>query len=250
MRQLRYCAAHPLTGRYVHVTIWRMQLFTKEVTEFITNSMKIELSSICDKLNDAELKDFKEDLINLVEYCVGELIRYEPNRVAPIMCLSNQNGTQDAINKYAQTLTEKIGDNAQVNEVIDALRHSFSGFAYNGLHQLYTRQENESWHPKVVLTDVLEPNDIDTLPEEMILYRGCGHTEFSNQEFGQSWTTSEDRAKDFAYRHYASQPWFNKNQRVVLKAVYPRDKVLFSDQSIEFEVVVDPNYLKNIEKCT
>ncbi|TOF97028.1 hypothetical protein CGJ11_23165, partial [Vibrio parahaemolyticus] len=73
-----------------------------------------------------------------------------------------------------------------------------SCFAYNGLHQLYTRQENESWHPKVVLTDVLEPNDIDTLPEEVILYRGCGHTEFDNQEFGQSWTTSEDRAKDFA----------------------------------------------------
>lgn len=231
------------------MTTWRVKLFTTEVTGFITNSMKIKMNSIYDKLNDVELKDFKEDLIRLVEFCVGELIHYEPNRVLPIMCLSNQNSTQDTINKYALALTEKIGDNAKVNEVIDALRHTFSSFAYNGLHQLYTRQENESWHPKVVLTEVLEPNDIHTLPEEVILYRGCDHKEFANQEFGQSWTTSKDTADAFAYSHYASQPWFNKNRRIILKAVYPRDKILFSDQSVEFEVVVDPNHLMNIKIC-
>jgi hypothetical protein len=231
------------------VSIWRISLFTKEVAEFITGSMKIELHSIVDKLNEVELKEFKADLIKLVEYCVGELISYEPNRVEPVMCLSHQNSVQDAINKYALELTDNVGENEQVKEVIDALRHTFSCFAYNGLHQLYTRQENESWHPNVVLTEILEPNDIETLDEEVILYRGCGLTEYVSKDFGQAWSTSKDRATDFAYRHYASQPWFDRNSRVVLSAVYPRDKVLFSDQRIEFEVVVDPKYLANVEKC-
>ena len=95
----------------------------------------------------------------------------------------------------------------------------------------------------------MEPNDIETLDEEVILYRGCGLTEYVSKDFGQAWSTSKDRATDFAYRHYVSQPWFDRNSRVVLSAVYPRDKVLFSDQRIEFEVVVDPKYLANVEKC-
>ncbi|MGO2497320.1 MAG: hypothetical protein ACTH6I_04810 [Vibrio litoralis] len=225
-------------------------MFTNEVAKFITNSMKIELNSIVDKLNEVELKEFKADLIELVEYCVGELISYEPNRVDPVMCLSNQNSTEDAINKYALELAERIGDHEKVNEVIDTLRHSFSCFAYNGLHQLYTRQENERWHPSVVLTEVLEPNDIETLDEAVILYRGCDLVEYESKNFGQAWSTSKDRATDFAYRHYASQPWFERKKRIVLKAVYPKDKVLFSDQSIEFEVVVDPDHLAKVEKCT
>ncbi|HIF9371184.1 TPA: hypothetical protein ACX6RS_003280 [Photobacterium damselae] len=225
-------------------------MFTEEVAEFISNSMKVELHSIVDKLNEAELKESKADLIKLVEFCVRELISYEPNRIKPVMCLSNQNSAQATINKYALELTEKIGENEHVSEVIDALRHSFSCFAYNGLHQLYTRQENESWHPKVVLTEVLKPNDIETLDEEVVLYRGCNLTEYESKDFGQAWSTSKDRATDFAYKHYASQAWFDRNSRVVLRAVYPRDKVLFSDQRIEFEVVVDPKYLVNVEKYT
>ena len=224
-------------------------MFTNEVVEFITKSMKIELSSIVDKLNEIELEDFKVELIKLVEYSVSELIRYEPNRVVPVMCLSNKNSTQDAINKYAQDLTESIDDNEQAKEVIDTLRHSFSCFSYNGLHQLYTRQENETWHPKIELTEVLEPNDTDLLDEEVILYRGCDHMEYASKKFGQAWSTSKDRATDFAYRHYASQPWFNRDNRIVLKTVYPRGRVLFSHQSVEFEVVVDTKYFLNVEKC-
>ncbi|MFQ1998132.1 hypothetical protein ACK35E_12155 [Aeromonas veronii] len=224
-------------------------MFTNEVAKFITNSMKIELNSIVDKLNEVELKEFKTDLIKLVEYCVSELISHEPHRVEPVMCLSKQNSAEEAINKYALELTASIGDNDKVNEAIDTLRHSFSCFAYNGLHQLYTRQENERWHPRVVLTEILEPNDIETLDETVILYRGCDVAEYESKNFGQAWSTSKERATDFAYRHYASQPWFNSKNRIVLKAIYPRDKVLFSDQSIEFEVVVDPKHLVNVDEC-
>lgn len=56
-------------------------MFSREVVEFITGKMKIELSSIVNKLDEPELLEFKEKLTEMIEYCVFELIRYEPNRV-------------------------------------------------------------------------------------------------------------------------------------------------------------------------
>lgn len=132
--------------------------------------------------------------------------------------------------------------------MLDALRYSFVCYAYNGLHQLYTRQENECWHPKIVLTEILEPNDIDSLPQVLTLYRGCDISELENLSFGQAWSTSLESAKKFAYTNYLGQDWFDENSRIVLETRYPRDHVLFSNQSIEYEVVVDVDKLDSVRK--
>ncbi len=134
--------------------------------------------------------------------------------------------------------------------VIDALRHAFSCYAFNGLHQLYTRQENEGWFPKVVLTEVLEPNDIYKLDDEIILYRGCDIGEYNSGNYGQAWTTSLSVAKDFAYVHYQSQGWFEDCKRIVLTAKYSKQDVLFSHQAVEYEVVVESNKLSNVKQYT
>lgn len=133
--------------------------------------------------------------------------------------------------------------NDDLIQVFDAIRHSFGCYVYNGLHQLYTRQENEDWHPTVKLTEILTPNDINSLDETLELYRGCDISEFENMNFGQAWTTSLDVAKAFAYDHYSNKIWFDKNKRLILKTTYSREYVLFSDQTIEYEVVIDTSKL-------
>ena len=135
-----------------------------------------------------------------------------------------------------------------IYQVLDALRYSFSCYAYNGLHQLYTRQENESWHPAIRLTEALEPNDIDSLSQNLTIYRGCDIGELESKSFGQAWSTSLSAAHDFAFKHYQGQDWFDKNRRVVLEAKCSKGDVLFSDQSVEFEVVVDVTRLRGVQK--
>ncbi len=60
---------------------------------------------------------------------------------------------------------ECIHTNNAAYSLLDTLRYAFDGIAYGGLHQLYTRQENEGWYPKIKLINELKPNDIDTLDE-------------------------------------------------------------------------------------
>ena len=162
------------------------------------------------------------------------------------MLTNTDNDAEERINSYALKYLGNVKD-SNVYQVLDALRHAFVSYAYNGLHQLYTRQENEGWYPKIILTEILKPNDIGSLDEVIKIYRGCGKSEFINKKFGQAWTTSLKVAKDFAYVHYEGQDWFNKDTRNVLVTKYSRDDVLFSNQSVEFEVVVNVNKLDNVQ---
>jgi hypothetical protein len=134
-----------------------------------------------------------------------------------------------------------------VHEVFDSIRHAFVSFAYNGLHQLFTRQENEVWYPRVILKAELMPNDIESLPNNIVLYRGTDKKEFETNNYGQSWSTKLNVANDFAYQHYVAQPWFNEEERIVLKAEICKSAVFFSDQSCEYEVVVDTKFLSNVQ---
>ena len=229
---------------------WRVDLFRKFVVDFIANSMKIELASITNKINEPDLEEYKELLIKMIENCAQVLIKFETNRPEPLLLMGADNEAEKEINNYALSLMGDFSNEDKIYQTIDSLRHAFCSFAYNGLHQLYTRQENEVWYPKVVLNEILEPNDIETLDDPIILYRGCSISEYENTNYGQAWSTSKERAYDFAFQHYASQPWFDKNKRVVLKTKYPKDKVLYSDQSVEYEVVIQPEHLAEIEKCT
>ena len=145
---------------------------------------------------------------------------------------------------------EYIHTNKAAYSLLDTLRYAFDGIAYGGLHQLYTRQENEGWYPKIKLINELKPNDIDTLPEIITIYRGCSNAEHQIKDYGQAWSTSKTVAERFAFKHYQGQEWFVESERVVLKATIPKPYIFYSKQSGEFEVAVDTEYLMNIEKCT
>ena len=144
---------------------------------------------------------------------------------------------------------EHLFDNEHAYALIDPIRHAFSGFAYGGLLQLFTRQENEAWYPRVLLTTELKPNDIANLGETIEIYRGCSMNEHITQKYGQSWSTSKDVAEQFAYFHYQNQPWFNLQDRVVLQSKVPKTAIFYSKQECEFEIVVNVNLLDKVRVC-
>jgi hypothetical protein len=194
--------------------------------------------------------DMGIDVDNLVEK-IGEI---ESTRHKAEMCemisgfhlaLSSENAENEIQRLFL--VYEHLFEISDVYAVIDTLRHAFDGFAYGGLHQLYTRQENEAWYPKIVLNRKIEPNDIDSLSNPVAIYRGCNYGEYETKKYGQSWTTSIPIAQLFAYTHYEHQPWFDSRNRVVLKAEIPRSAIYYSNQEGEFEVVVDIKHLAQIE---
>ncbi|WP_317916865.1 hypothetical protein [Vibrio sp. MACH09] len=211
--------------------------------------MKIEIESIESKLREPSLAKYSSQIIDAVEHFVNVIKEFESSGKARELYATTDNWAEDKINSHALALSSSFEDE-EVCAVIDALRHAFTCFAYNGLHQLYTRQENEAWFPKVVLKEVLVPNDIFKLDQEITLYRGSCVSEFESSQYGQAWTTSLSVANAFAYEHYQSQDWFDRSNRIVMVAKYLRENVLFSHQSVEFEVVVDTTKLSDVKLYT
>ncbi len=224
-------------------------MFSDSDHNFMTNNMKIVVESIESKLNEPFFAEFKQIAINAISKYIEAIERFEASGAMRDLTCGQDNEAEEFIRSHYCELVDE-SDNNDVIQVLDALRHSFSCYAYNGLHQLYTRQENECWHPKIKLTEVLIPNDIQSLEQVLTIYRGCDISELENSSFGQSWSTSLEAAKEFACIHYRSQVWFDENRRVVLEATYSKDHVLFSDQSIEYEVVVDVDKLVDVRKHT
>ncbi len=151
----------------------------------------------------------------------------------------------DEINELSCDIGRQLTSSASV-QTLDTLRHAFASFAAGGLHQLFTRQENESWYPKVVLCRKIKPNDISSLPKELKLYRGTSLEEHNCRQYGQSWTTKKTIANKFAFQHYVGQKWFDSSNRVVLEMCFSRSNVFFSHQSGEFEVVVNTTKITNV----
>ena len=222
-------------------------MFSDSNREFMEKNMNMVVKSIESKLNESFFTDFKEAAISAISKYIEAINMFEASGMCRDFTLGKNSQAEDYISAYFYETFGEV-DNSDAYQVLDALRHSFSCYAYNGLHQLYTCQENESWHPKIVLAEALTPNDIYSLPQVFPIYRGCEISELKRNSFGQAWTTSPDIAKAFAYTHYQGQNWFDENKRTVLAATYSREHVLFSKQSGEYEVVVDIEKLRNIRE--
>ncbi|MGK3369205.1 hypothetical protein [Citrobacter youngae] len=222
-------------------------MFNHSDHDFLANNMKIIVSSIESKLDEPFFIEYRSKAIDTISKYIAAIRKLEQSDIKRELYSNNDNEAEEFIRSHYCDLVKSIRNNDAI-QIFDALRHSFSCYAYNGLHQLYTRQENENWHPKIRLTEVLFPNDIDLLNEILTLYRGCDISEFKDKEFGQAWTTSLNVAEDFAYNHYSGQEWFDTEKRVVLKTTYSKNHVLFSDQSIEYEVAIDTKKLDHVQR--
>ena len=222
-------------------------MFSISDIDFMTNNMRIDVASIESKLNEPFFTKFKSIAVDAIAKYIEVIKAFEVLAIKRDLFSHIDNEAEEFIRSHYCNLADMIEDEA-VLQVFDTLRYSFSCYAYNGLHQLYTRQENQNWHPKIKLIEILEPNDIESLESMIKIYRGCDITEHEKGSYGQAWTTSLETAKEFAFIHYQNQDWFLSGNRVVLETNYYREHLLFSNQSVEFEVVVNTSRLVNVRK--
>lgn len=224
-------------------------MLSSEDRDFISKEMKIVLESIDSKLSEDFLSPYRHHFEAAISFFITSIrtqneLGYKFDHIS-----FEDSPAEKAINHHCNELSEII-DNAEASGILDSIRHAFCSFAYNGIHQLFTRQENEGWYPKVILDHEIKPNDIDSLPDVVILYRGADISEFEQSSFGQSWTTKEQVAREFAYVHYENQHWFKKADRIILKTKYPKRFVYYATQTPEFEVAIDTSKIGKVEKVT
>lgn len=224
-------------------------MLSESTKNFMSKLMKIDLKSIFDKFDENDVTSHRDEIESAIEVFVNAILEQDSSPGSDSYLLDEDSSAETTINQIAVNLIDKI-NSKEAKIVLDSLRHAFFSFAYGGLHQLFTRQENESWYPKIILDEVLEPNDIDVLPDIVVLYRGTDVEEFESRSYGQSWTTNREVADAFAYKHYVGQHWFERGERLVLCACIPKKHVYFSNQTGEFEVVVDTSMLNDVRKCT
>lgn len=213
-------------------------MLSTEDQRFISQEMKILLDSIDFKVTGHALLPYREQFESAISFFIHSIRAQNKLDYTPSRNSFEDSPAEKEINKYSAELSKTLFE-AEAVSVLDSLRHAFCSFAYNGLHQLFTRQENENWYPKVILDEELRPNDINKLPDIVVLYRGTDIAEFNSANYGQSWTTCKRIADAFAFKNYIGQSWFKNSERVVLETKISKKHAYFSDQSGEFEVVID-----------
>ncbi|MDT9644609.1 hypothetical protein [Pseudomonas sp. JV245A] len=217
-----------------------------EDQNFISNEMSISLASISSKLSEHALFPYRDHLESAIAFFISS-IRAQ-NKSGYLFCVGSfqLSPAQVQINNYSAELSENLAD-TEALPILDSLRHAFFSFARNGLHELFTCQENEEWYPKVILSKELRPNDISELPSLVTLYRGTDIAEHNSSSYGQSWTTCKEIAYFFAFEYYVGQPSFDVGKRVILKTKITKEHVYFSNQTGEFEVVIDVGKILHVE---
>lgn len=213
---------------------------------FITNEMKISIASINSKFSEHALLPHRNQLESAISFFISAIRTQNKSGYFYSRGTLQPSPAEVEINNYSAELSEALS-NTDAASTLDSLRHAFSSFARNGLHELFTCQENEGWHPKVILNEELIPNDIKTLPNLVTLYRGTDIAEHNSSSYGQSWSTDKKIAYLFAFKHYMGQPWFKVNQRVILKTEISKEHAYFSNQSGEFEVVINAREISHVE---
>ncbi|WP_155859849.1 hypothetical protein [Acinetobacter terrae] len=144
-------------------------------------------------------------------------------------------------------LLGNFDQNSQTYLILDSLRHAFNIFGEGGLINLWIYQENQCWYPFIKIEEILFPNDINLLPNDLTIYRGCSKNEYKNKKFKQSWSLEKSVAESFAYEHYKDQDWFNINDRCVVEAQISKKSVYYyRNSSYENEVVVNVSKLRNV----
>lgn len=213
---------------------------------FISNEMSISLASISSKLSEHALFPYRDHLESAIAFFIRSI--RSQNKSGYLSCGDSfqLSPAQVQINNYSAELSEELAG-TEALPILDSLRHAFSLFARNGLHELFTGQENMDWYPKVILSKELKPNDISELPNLVTLYRGTDIAEHNSSSYGQSWTTCKEIAYLFAFKHYMGQPSFEIGKRVILMTTIPKEHAYFSSQMGEFEVVIDTGELLHVE---
>lgn len=211
-------------------------IFSESALDFIKNKMKI-----CDKdLTQKILSDASKSskfFNQLFEYFIVIEIPYEYG--------NNFNDYKNAtfINNTLFELFYQCHSKSNTKEfqIFDSIRHAFVSFKQGGILHMYQYREAEVWYPKVIIDSFLGiEKDIETLPNEITIYRGTSLDEYNSNSFGQSWSLKENIAYEFAFGYYKSSPKYINQDRVVLKAKIHKNYIFFYvNNGREEEVIID-----------
>ncbi|MCB4762225.1 MAG: hypothetical protein LGB06_08240, partial [Sulfurovum sp.] len=143
----------------------------KNIINFLEKEMCIDTDHLMDKLNSIKIVKYKESILSQID-CYIQIITHDYKNC-------------DKINEIYEKL-----ENEDINKILDSIRHAMLAFCKGGIHDLWVYQENQGWYPKIVITETIEPNDIDSLPNEVTIFRGCDISEINSYKFGQAWSIS------------------------------------------------------------
>jgi hypothetical protein len=225
-------------------------IFSEKIEKYLTNDMNVCVEDLTNKIltdvseSKSLFNEFLELMIDLdIPYEYKDKLSHENNR-------KNRDFINESFTKFIKDKgLPTCPSESKEYFILDNIRHAFINFKQGGLLSMYQGREAECWYPKVVINSFIgDFDDIESLSEPIIVYRGTSKDEYNSKNFGQSWTLSEEIANEFAFEHYSSQLEYRDTLRVILKGEISKEFVLYySKDNNEEEVIIIPEHIKCVE---
>ncbi len=213
-------------------------IFSEAGEKFLSKKMCIDmvnLNETIEKNSMSQLEFFRKLIDTMLSLKI-------PDNYLDIDNFDLNHKYDNLINTKLLTLSDQyeIEGHTMTYAIFDNLRHAFISYKSGGIYNLYKNREAESWYPKIVIRDIINPNHINTLDKEIQIFRGTSRVEYDSQNFSQSWTTDIKIANKFAFLHYADQINYQDTLRVILETkINNKDIYYFNIDDDESEIIVD-----------
>ena len=220
-----------------------INIFSEEAELFLKNKMCICIEDLTEKIlkdSPKEINFFKK----LMDFYLKIEIPHNPeNNLTYIDGDENKEIFESCLIKFLDE--NELEDDSNTLKIYDELYHALRSYTREGLVGLYIHRDATFWYPKVVITKRMGSLDhIDSLDDEIIIYRGMSEEEFHASGFGQSWSLNKTTASKFAFLHYKGQPNYINTMRVVCKTKIKKSDIYFYRKGhSEEEIVVNPEKL-------
>jgi len=220
------------------------KIFTKTSEAFLRDKMCICMID----LNHKILTEAPREVIffkKLMEHYLKITFPYNPeNTLTDIEQNENYNLLEKELIFFFKNHMLETDSNAL--KIYEELYHALRSYTKEGLLGLYKHKDATYWYPKIIISkNIGSRDDIESLDEEIIIYRGTSLNEYTSKTFAQAWTLNKDIASSFAFTHYIGQPNYINTERVVIESRINKNDIYFYDKSLaEQEVVINPLKLK------
>jgi len=225
-----------------------------EIIVFLENILCLDLNHLKDEMRRNTLLD-ANTTFNLCTFMYSD---YDKNK-NQYLTLQKNKVSSYSFHHHKKRINKEITDiykkyRSSDNEYFfDNLREVYLNYVHGGIIQCYQNTTIDKWYPKIIIKNILEPNDILTLKEEITIYRGTSLEEYKSKKYGQSWSIEKSVANSFAFKEYCGQSNYIDEDRVVLSAKIKREDIFYftnnntNGKVEEKEVIVNSDKLYSLE---
>ena len=213
-----------------------------EINDYLKNRLCIDLDYLFEEIN--KFSDDKSLILKYLEMLILINLPHKEFNLGDNEFFENEEYFRKQIIGFWNK--NKINDEKDSYYIFDNLRLAFNSYKFGGLIQLYERAEKEYWYPKIVIDNFLgKAEDINSLNDEIIVYRGTSFKEYESGIFSQSWSLDKDIARKFAFEHYRRQLFYSNTERILLKTKINKSDIFYYDgDNIEKEIVINSKDIK------